>query len=950
MTFIVKTFMFMQKIYFLLLIVFGGIFTASAQLVTTTPDFPLEGKEVTVVFDASLGSGGLIGYTGNVYAHTGVITNNSKNESDWKYAPSKWGDNSEKYKMRSLGNNKWEFKLTPSIREYYGVHAGETIFKMAFVFRSEDGSKTGKTADGGDIFIDVHREGVTVRFEQPDVATTLNLGDLLPIRAKASVLADMKLFVANEQIGFQNQCSGNNIITHFSQTGTFELRVEATTGGKIAIATQMVTVLGETEQGILPQGARPGINYLNDTQATLVLQAPGKRTVYVVGDFNDWQFKSEYQLKQDGEFFWITLSDLEKGKEYAFQYVVDGTIYIADPYADKVLDPWNDPYISPAVYPDLKPYPTGKAEGIVSVLQTGQPPYQWQVTEFRKPDRNQLMVYEMHIRDFTAEHSFSAAKDKLSYLKQLGINAIELMPVNEFEGNSSWGYNPSFYFAVDKYYGAKNELRAFVDECHQQGMAVIIDLVLNHSFGQSPFYLLYRDADGTPSADNPWYNKESNIPNKDLQWGYDFNHQSTYTRALVDSVAGFWMKEYKVDGFRYDFTKGFSNTPQDTWANKYDTERIANLKRISSEIWKRNSDAYVIIEHLTDGTTEEKELGEAGIMLWRNMNYAYCESAMGWPDKSNFSGLYGGTSNMPVNSLMGYMESHDEERTSFKAWKWGTESIKGGGTSANPVNDNNLENRVKQLATNAAFFFTVPGPKMIWQFGELGYDYSINSNSDGTVVDDGGAYRTDPKPIRWDYFENTTRKGLYDTYSKLMDLRTSYPELFTPDVAFSWKVSGNTNWNKGRFITITTEDKAIVIAGNFTAVAGDYSVVFPKTGVWYDFMDENSTLNIASSTVAQSISVPAHEFRLYTSFKPILTGIEENVANSDQILGYYNNSLDELVINGEADFVEIYSVNGMMVQKQENVTSMGLSVLPSGYYVARIQTKDGKVGSCKIMK
>ena len=90
----------------------------------------------------------------------------------------------------------------------------------------------------------------------------------------------------------------------------------------MCIRDRMVTVLGETEQGILPQGARPGINYLNDTQATLVLQAPGKRTVYVVGDFNDWQFKSEYHLKQDGEFFWITLSDLEKGKEYAFQYVV----------------------------------------------------------------------------------------------------------------------------------------------------------------------------------------------------------------------------------------------------------------------------------------------------------------------------------------------------------------------------------------------------------------------------------------------------------------------------------------------------------------------------------------------------------------------------------------------------------------------------------------------------
>ena len=129
---------------------------------------------------------------------------------------------------------------------------------------------------------------------------------------------------------------------------------------------------------------------------------------------------------------------------------------------------------------------------------------------------------------------------------------------------------------------------------------------------------------------------------------------------------------------------------------------------------------------------------------------------------------------------------------------------------------------MKQLATNAAFFFTVPGPKMIWQFGELGYDYSINSNSDGTVVDDNGAYRTDPKPLRWDYLENSARKELYNVYSKLMDLRLSYPELFSPDVIFSWKVSGNTNWNNGRFITITSGDKRVVVVGNFTAVPGNY--------------------------------------------------------------------------------------------------------------------------------
>ena len=605
----------MKRSYVLLGFCIWVMFIAKAQIVTTNPAFPIEGKAVTLIFDAAQGTAGLKGYTGDVYAHTGVITDQSEKESDWRYA-SDWNVNVAKYKMTSLGNNKWELNITPDVRSYYGVPAGEKILKMAFVFRSSDGKKEGKDTGGKDIFVDIHETGLTVRFDQPSGIATLNSGETLAMKASASMVADMKLFVGNEPIATQSNVKEITAEHTFLQAGNFEIRVEASIGGQTETATRTVNVLGETVQAPLPANVRPGINYLSIHEATLVLQAPKKKTVHVVGDFNDWKLSPEYQLKQDGEFFWITLSGLEREKEYAFQYVVDGTIYIADPYADKVLDPWNDSYIPSTVYPDLKPYPTGKAEGIVSVLQTGQTPYQWQVTDFKKPDRNQLMVYEMHIRDFTSEHSFNAAKDKLPYLKQLGINAIELMPVNEFEGNSSWGYNPSFYFAVDKYYGTKNDMRAFVDECHRQGIAVIIDLVLNHSFGQSPFYLLYREADGTPSADNPWYNQKSNIPNAALQWGYDFNHQSTYTRALVDSVAGFWMKEYKVDGFRYDFTKGFSNTSQDTWANKYDAERIANLKRMSSEIWKRNSDAYVIIEHLTEGTTEEKELGEAGIMLW----------------------------------------------------------------------------------------------------------------------------------------------------------------------------------------------------------------------------------------------------------------------------------------------------------------------------------------------
>ncbi|NOZ04318.1 MAG: hypothetical protein GXO92_06915 [FCB group bacterium] len=96
------------------------------------------------------------------------------------------------------------------------------------------------------------------------------------------------------------------------------------------------------------------------------------------------------------------------------------------------------------------------------------------------------MIYELLVRDFIDRHDYQTLIDTLDYLEKLGINAIELMPINEFEGNSSWGYNPSFYFAPDKYYGTRQDLKLFIDECHRRGIAVIMDIVLNHTYGQSP--------------------------------------------------------------------------------------------------------------------------------------------------------------------------------------------------------------------------------------------------------------------------------------------------------------------------------------------------------------------------------------------------------------------------------------------------------------------------------
>ena len=944
----------MRRLYSFLICLLAVV-AMQAQIITTTPTFPTENDEVAIIFDATKGTAGLKGFTGDVYAHTGVITNQSTGSGDWKHAPT-WGDNSAKYKLTSLGNDKWQLKITPNIREYYGVKDGETVEQLAFVFRSADKSKEGKDTGGKDIFVEVHTVGLTVRFDQPAEKENILIGTPLTIKASASTASALKLYVDAVEIATEANATTISKSHTFSTAGSYTLKVEATANGKTVSVTQEVTVLnGTSTSETMPKGVRPGINYVSDTEVTLVLQAPGKKYVYVVGDFNDWMPKADYQLKQDGEYFWVTLSGLTKGEEYAFQYLVDGSVYVADPYTDKVLDPWNDQYIESTTYPNLKPYPTGKAEGIVSVLQTGQAAYNWKVKNFERPASEKLVIYEMLIRDFTEEHTFNAAKEKLEYLKNLGVNAIELMPINEFEGNTSWGYNPSFYFAVDKYYGTKNDLRAFVGECHSQGMAVIIDLVLNHSFDQSPFYLLYKDADGRPSADNPWYNQDSNIKNPSLSWGRDFNHESEYTRALVDSVAGFWMSEYKIDGFRYDFTKGFSNTPYGTndWANGPDNARIANLKRMSAAVQKRQPGAYVIFEHLA-ANSEEKQLAEAGILLWRNMNHSYCQTAMGWTTENDFSGLCAGTS-MPAGSLVGYMESHDEERTGFKAWKWGNTGViasttsKNDGISPATGSDINLSTRTKRLATNAAFFLTVPGPKMIWQFGELGYDFSINNNSDGSKYDDQGGYRTDPKPIRWDYFEDADRKRLYETYATLLDFRHSYPELFASNTTFSWKV-GIANWDNGRTLSATSTDgKSLVVVGNFALADKNFSVTFPETGTWYELLKDNEPLSVSGTT--QTIAVPAHEFRLFTNFKPTQTGIETTAPDAEKPLMYYNRGIDTLVLPaGEAKRVEVYSVNGMLVMTQEKCTSVGLSALPVGYYMARAYMEDGRVQVCKIMK
>jgi len=585
----------------------------------------------------------------------------------------------------------------------------------------------------------------------------------------------------------------------------------------------------------LPSGAKEGVVFTNNgTSAIVTLYAPGKSSVALIGDFNNWSGTAAKMTKTpDGNYFWVKIDNLNPDTEYAYQFLVDDNLKIADAYCEKILDPVNDQYINQATYPNLKAYPTGKTTGIVSVLQANQPSYTWRYSSFTRPAKNNLVIYELLIRDFTNEHTYNSTLQKLDYLVGLGINAIELMPVNEFEGNLSWGYNPSFYFAPDKYYGTKNDLKKFVDECHGRGIAVILDMVLNHSFSQSPMVQLYFD--GTkPTANNPWFNVDAKHP---YNVGFDFNHESGATRTFSKNVMKFWMQEYKIDGFRFDLSKGFTQrqSNDDASFSAYDAARVNIWKDYNAHI--KSIDAnnfYVILEHFADAT-EEKILADDGMMLWNNINHNMNEATMGWLSNSNFQwGFFTNHGFSKPENLVTYIESHDEERLNYKNLTYGN--------SASGYSVKDLTTSLKRLQMAAAFMVGIPGPKMIWQFGEVGYDVNIDFNG-----------RTGDKPIRWNYFDEANRKELYNTYAKLIKLKKANSIFNSSNVSYNLM-------NGVKYIKLIEGNNTVMVIGNFDVVAQTANIDFGSSGVWIDAFGAN--INLSSNQYTQTLQ--PGEFHVYS--------------------------------------------------------------------------------------
>ena len=899
-------------------------FTSLAQVVSTSPVFPTISDAITITFDATEGNGGLAGFAGTVYAHTGVITNLSTSSSDWKYTQGTWGTANAPV-LTSIGNDKYTLDIA-DIKTYYGVPAGETVEQISILFRNEAGDKSGRNKDGSDIFIQIYTSGLFASFTKPEPNTIYEIGETVELVSESSAIGGHVISLNGSTA---KSGSGTKLTHSFTATtaGNYQATLSVSDGSSIAndSVNFVVNPLVLTD-AFLPV-SKLGVNYTSATSVTLALYAPFKEYVYVLGDFNDWTVNTDYFMKRDADdaTWWITISGLEAGKKYAFQYLVDGDIKIADPYSALVLDPNNDKYIDAATYPNPHPYPDGKTSGYATLIEMDNTPYAWQVTDFEAPEENELIVYELLVRDFVAKHNYATILDSLDYLQNLGINAIELMPVNEFEGNESWGYNPSYHSALDKYYGTPESFKALIDECHSRGIAVILDVVYNHAFSQNPLCQLYWDATVfKPTTQNPFVNPDAK---HDFNVGYDLNHESAALKQYVKQTMEWWLTEYNVDGFRFDLSKGFTqkNTLGDVGAwGQYDGARVNNIKRIYSEMKAVNPNSYVILEHFAENT-EEKELANYGCMFWGNINHEATEAAMGYA--SNFSNAYHVNKGWNNPKNIAYAESHDEERIMYKSLQFGNEN------GAYSIKD--IDIALDRSELTWVVFSAIPGPKMIWQFQELGYDYSIDFNG-----------RVGNKPIKWEYNDASNRKNIYKVMAEMNKLKTTYDAFDGADVGLD--VGG-----KGKRVHLTNADQSFVVMGNLDVVGIDMIADFQHTGMWYEYFSGDS---LEVTDTKMSLGFTAGEYNVWTDKRLKTQEVIGNVREMDLGLSVYPNPMQDEVwvsLEATASHFKLYRTSGQEVVSGELENAKAFSIdtkdLNTGVYYLEVTSDKGTV-TAKLIK
>lgn len=904
---------------------------AGAQIVTTSPS-PLQEASSDVVLtyhaDSPLGNMGLANLAAgfDVYAHIGVITSKSSGPGDWRYVVTPWPEsgnsqtaNTDKNRLTKVSANTYALTVG-DIRTYFGItDASETVKEIVAVFRTADGKKEGKTSDGSDIRIPVLASGFQIEFTSDPENTILSGATTIRFKVNSTREADLSIAVAGNTISSAKGVTTLTADYTFTASGDYEVTATAVSGGETRIQTINVAYPGQSEQEPYPGGVpKMGAVKNADGTVTFCLAAPGKSSVMLVPSWDDYAYYERNQMKrydyQGNSYFWITVAGLADDQWYPYYYVVDGRYRVADPYAHLILDCYNDSYIDPSVWPDMPKYPVDKVTGVMLAVYRGDMD-NYDFAAFEIPDHKNLIIYEMLFRDFTGSNGVAEgngtvrkAIDKIPYIKAMGFNAVELMPIMEFNGNNSWGYNTNFYMAPDKAYGSPTDYKDFIDECHRQGIAVILDIVFNQSDGLHPWYMMY------PAASNPFYNQTAPHEYSVLN---DWNQGNALVQQQWTDAIKYWMTAYNVDGYRFDLVKGLGDNDSYKAAggtDQYNQSRIDRMKRLHGVITSVKPDGIHINENLA-GDKEEIAMGEDGEIQWANLNKSSCQFTMGYStdcDLMNFlSTAYG---NRPAFSTVSYAESHDEQRMAYKNAAYGVAAVQGESLDS-----------YRRLGSLAVQMLLTPGPKMVWQFGELG-------NSQNTKNDKGGN-NTDPKIVDWNWLDDPDRHYLMETYTAMIQLRRDYPELFGPDARFAPVFSKTFTTQSS--IRIDNGEKYILAFLN-PATEGDpidVKIYIPSLSVdrlRLHWASPGFEPQISVKSRNLTVSVPPHCFAVYTTDN--MSGIDDVPLGGSDVRIVAEGG--RIIISGDYDSAVVHDLAGRR---------MTMDGLPAGVYIVTVDGNSTRI-------
>ena len=955
----------MKYFYTLLLAILLPYFASAQQNITYSVNPPSfnETESVTVTFTLNEGA---FGVTSSHQLYLWAWSYDSNNVQADCPTNGTWtasnAANKLTYVSSSGSNGTYTFTMN-TVKSFFGNRANP-LSKIGFLVKTINGS-----VQSQDILVNVGKFQFNLTNPLAGSTNVVTSATVLNITGTSSLPANY-VVKANGTAVYTSPSASTALNFPYTVTQDANMEVTATNPGDGTIVTKTFTVAVSVpvQTAAIPSYMRQGISYDSEdaTKVGLALYAPGKAFVHVIGSFNNWMVNSNYLMKRDTvnpNLYWLELTGLTPQQVYTFQYRTADGIKVADPYSPLVLSPYDDPYINQnaTVYPNLPAYPAGQ-DFEVSVIQTAKPTYNWTVSNFNKPAKENLIVYELLVRDFTTEKTWQSLIDKVNYLKSLKINAVELMPVMEFDGNSSWGYNTGFHYALDKAYGTPEKFKEFIDLCHQNGIAVILDVALNHATGRSPIermWMIDPDGDGygEPAANNPYFNQ---VAKHSYSVFNDFNHSSSATKYYVERVLEQWIKEYKIDGFRWDLTKGFTQncTANDqTCTNAYQQDRVDILKGYADKQWSYDPTSYIIFEHL--GTDNEEQqwanyrISEGkGVMMWDKETNPYNQNTMGYASDSNFNRVKFQEHGFTDLRAISYGESHDEERIMYKNLTYGA--------SAGSYNVKDLATSLERQKAYGAVFLTVPGPKMIWQFAELGFDKSIYTCENGTVNTEGdatpGDCKLDPKPSAFGlaYDTNAARKSVYDTWAKILELRLANEVFNTKTFTVE---SGNL---MPRILisnnTTSSALKDVVVLANFTLTAQNIVPNFPYTGNWVNLMD-NSSISVTNQTAP--ITIEPGGFRIFGNASALGTNEVANNKNAVSLILTQNPVTNGIAniryTNAKNGTIAVYDLAGTLVKTVKAIKDNGddmisVSGLKSGMYLLQLKSEKGVAVTKMIVK